>query len=149
MRQVDLDELTYQIFSGLRSWTPSVRMRVFAPISKRRDVDLEIACNGICGKLRVWDFLDPERLDAPLPLEEVSAIFFAAVECFPGAIGGLWLSGVQEREREAHAAAAILLTQAVDHLEVLSPTSLHHHGLRMVTFPTISAPDHAFLQRWP
>lgn len=36
MWQVNLDELTYQIFSGLRGWTISVRRKVFAPIHKRR-----------------------------------------------------------------------------------------------------------------
>lgn len=149
MRQVDLDELTYQIFSGLRSWTPSVRKRVFAPIAKRQLVEIELACDRICASLRVWDFIDPDRPISPLTLKELAKVFAAATERFPGSIAGLWLSGVPDREREAHNAAAMLLTRSIDHLEVLSPTSLDHHGLRMVTFPTITAPDHAFLPRWP
>lgn len=149
MRQVDLDELTYQIFSGLRSWTPSVRMRVFAPVHKRRPGTRSRAADTICGKLTLWEFLDPADQYRRLSLQEVARRFLGSIETFPGAIPALWLSRQHDREREAHAAAAILLATSLDSLEILSPTSLDHHGTRMVWFTMPAAPEHAFGPSWP
>lgn len=149
MRQVDLDELTYQLFSGLRSWTPSVRARVFAPPHKRGAFARSIAADAICRKLTVWDFIDPADPRHPLSPKQVSAIFQAAIDTFPGAIPGLWLSRQHDREREAQQAAAIVLAGSLQPLEILSPTSLDHHGARMVRFPKPSAPDYAFQPSWP
>ena len=149
MRQVDLDELTYQIFSGLRCWTVSTRRRIFAPIAKREDVDVTIACEALAEKLRIWSFIDSIRPDAPLSLKEVSAVFEAEALRFPGAIADLWMSGIRDREREAQSAAAILLAGALGRLEILSPTTLVHHGARMVRFSLREAPEYAFLPRWP
>lgn len=149
MRQVDLDELTYQIFSGLRCWTVSTRRRIFAPIAKREDIDVTIACEALAEKLPIWSFIDLVRPNASLSLKEVSAVFEAEVLRFPGAIADLWLSGIREREREAQSGAAILLAGALGHLEILSPTSLVYHGLRMVWFRLREAPEYAFLPRWP
>jgi hypothetical protein len=149
VRQVDLDELTYQIFSGLRSWTPSVRARVFAPAHKQRPFTRSCATDTICRKLSLWDFIDPADPGHPLSLKQVSAIFEAAVDTFPGAIARLWLSGHHDREREAHSAAAILLAKSLQSLEILSPTSLDQHGTRMVWFTMPVAPDYAFGPSWP
>ena len=149
MRQVNLDELTYQIFSGLRGWTVTVRRKVFAPIHKREAVDLHIAANSVCAKLRSWSFMDPSHSNESLPMEAVSARLSAALPAFPGAIGALWLSGDRDREREAHAAAAVLLADALAPLEVLSATALFHFGMQEVRFPQIDAPVHALQSRWP
>lgn len=149
MRQVDLDELTYQIFSGLRSWTPSVRTRVFAPAHKRRPGTRSRAADTICEKLTVWEFLDPADQYRRLSPKEIATQFVAAIDKFPGALASLWLSGQHDRQREAHAAASILLAAALDPIEVLSPTSLDHHGTRMVWFTMPAAPAYAFQAHWP
>ena len=149
MRQVDIDELTYQIFSGLRSWTPSVRTRVFAPPYKRHPSTRTLAADRICEKLTVWEFIDPDDRHRQLSLREIATRFVSAVDTFPGAIPALWLSGQPVRQREAHAAASILLAAALNPLEILSPTSLDHHGTRMVWFTMPAAPDYAFGPRWP
>ena len=149
MRQVDQDELTYQIFSGLRRWTPSVRKRVFAPPHKRHPFAWGAAADGICGSLRTWDFIDPADPQTPLSLDQISNLFEAAIADFPGAVARLWLSGQRDREREAHAATAIFLAQSLDHLEVLSDTEIVHLGVQRLYFPQIEAPAHAFAAHWP
>lgn len=149
MRQVDIDELTYQIFSGLRSWTPSVRTRVFAPAHKRRPGTRSRAAETICGKLTLWEFLDPADGYRRLSSKEIAIRFVAAIDAFPGAVSSLWLSGQHDRQREAHAAASILLAASLEPFEVVSPTSLDHHGTRMVWFTMPAAPDYAFRPNWP
>lgn len=149
MRQVDNDELTYQIFSGLRGWTASVRAGVFAPAHRRHPFARSVAADKVCGKLTSWDFIDPAKPAEPIALKQVSTLFEGAIGSFPGAISKLWMSGQRDREREAHTAAAILLAGALDGLEVLSPTSILHLGLQRLSFPQLQAPDHAFRANWP
>lgn len=149
MRQVDLDELTYQVFAGLRSWTPSVRKRVFAAVSKRRDVDIEIALDGVRRSLRTWLFIDPAHPGATVPVAEIATGLIPVIKRFPGAIPSLWMSGQHIREREAQAAAAILLAQALEPFEILSGVPLIHFGARVVFFTLPEAPPHAFAPRWP
>jgi hypothetical protein len=149
IRQVDLDELTYQVFAGLRSWTPSVRKRVFAPVAKRRDVDIEIALDGVRRSLKTWLFIDSARPSAAVPIAEIATRLVPVIQRFPGAIPSLWMSGQQTREREAQAAAAILLSQALDPFEILSTVPLIHFGARVVFFTLPEAPPYAFAPSWP
>ncbi|HEV7287750.1 hypothetical protein [Sphingomonas sp.] len=149
MRQVDLDELTYQIFAGLRSWTPSVRKRVFAPVPKRRDVDIEIALDGVRRSLKTWAFIDSAQPSAAVPIAEIATALIPVIKGFPGAIPSLWMSGQYIREREAQAAAAILLAQALEPFEILSGVPLIHFGARVVFFTLPEAPAYAFAPRWP
>lgn len=149
MRQVDLDELTYQIFSGLRTWTASVRSRVFAPIAKRRDVHIRIAADQILPKLRCWTFIDLAAPAEAISMERISGLLVDATLALPGAIPALWRSGQQEREREARAAAAALFARALAHFEILSETTLAPHGARVVWFRTPEAPAYAFASSWP
>jgi hypothetical protein len=149
VRQVDLDELTFQLFSGLRAWTWSVRKRVFAPLAKRRDVDIKIATDQIVAKLRIWEFYDTSALPIPLARDTISACVAAEIDRFPGAVPGLWMSGVHDREREAQSAAAMLLAAALNRFEILSPTELEQFGAKIVRFRMPPAPDYAFQPRWP
>jgi len=149
MRQVDDDELTYQIFSGLRRWTWSVRKRVFAPLHQRRDVSINIAADMVCESLRIWTFVDPAFPHECIALKQISGRFAEATSAFPGAIACLWLSNVQDRQKEAQAAAALLLAASIADLEVLSETSILHLGIQPVRFPKIEAPDLAFQPSWP
>ena len=149
MRQVDLDELTYQLFAGLRSWTPSVRKRVFAPVAKRRDVDIEFALEGVRRSLKTWSFVDPDQPSVTVAVAEIATGLIPVIKRFPGAIPSLWMSGQYIREREAQAAAAILLAQALDPFEILSAVPLIHFGARVVFFTLPEAPAYAFAPRWP
>lgn len=149
MRQVDLDELTYHIFSGLRAWTPSVRAKIFAPMAKRYDVHISIASDQMASRLRCWLIIDPANPEVELPAEQLAPVFYNAVLNFPGAIPALWATRVHEREREAQAAAAILLTRALDRFEFLSDLSLSQCGVRVLQFPQPSAPNYAFAPSWP
>ena len=149
MRQVDLDELTYQIFSGLRSWTPSVRRRVFAPLATRRDSDISFALEGLRRSLKTWSFIDPAMPALTIAVPEVVAGLIPVVKSFPGAIPALWMSGQYTREREAQAAAAALLAQALVPFEILSSVPLVQFGARVVFFRCPEAPAYAFAPRWP
>lgn len=147
MRQVDLDELTYHLFSGLRAWTPSKRARLFAPIGKRNDVWRRIEAEALAHRMANWILLDPTG--AELDAGEIEALFAAAIDALPGAIADLWASRQHDREREAQAATAFLLAQALDRFEILADTTLAPHGTRVVWFRVPAAPDHAFAPRWP
>lgn len=149
MRQVDLDELTYQVFTGLRSWTWATRKRVFAPVSSRRDASVEIALDGLRLSLSTWQFIDPATPAVTVPVADVVRGLIPVIKAFPGAIPALWMSGQRQREREAQAAAAILLTEALHPFEILSSVSLVQFGARVVFFRMPEAPAYAFAPRWP
>ena len=149
LRQVDRDELTYQVFAGLRSWNWATRKRVFAPASARRDVDIDIALGGLRRSLSTWQFIDAATPVLPMPVAHVVAGLIPVIKAFPGAIPALWMSGQHEREREAQAAAAILLTEALDPFEILSSVPLQQQGIRTLFFRCPEAPAYAFAPRWP
>ena len=149
LRQVDRDELTYQVFAGLRSWTWATRKRVFAPVASRRDVDIEIALDGLRRSLSTWQFIDTATPAVTVPVADVAAGLIPVIKSFPGAIPALWLSGQREREREAQAAAAVLLAEALGRFEILSGAPLLQHGFRTLLFRCPEAPAYAFAHRWP
>jgi hypothetical protein len=92
---------------------------------------------------------DTSALPLPLARETISACLVAEIDRFPGALAGLWMSGVHDREREAQSAAAVLFAAALDRFEILSPTELEQFGAKIVRFGMPPAPDYAFQPRWP
>jgi len=111
--------------------------------------DRQIAADKACEKLRMWTFIDPAVPGEIVPLERVSTMLSDTIPGFPGAIAALWLSGVRDREKEAHAAAAMLFAEALSGLEVLSETSILHFDAQRVIFPELNAPAYAFGPAWP
>lgn len=145
MRQVNRDEFTYAIFAALRRWRFTQRRAVFAPIAKRRQMDVWCAAQEVTDALRLgkFEFWTPSM--EPLSRDPMTAIIEAAIEAFPGAIGKLWLSGIQAREHEARATAANLIADALADFEVLSEAP---YGTTLF-FPDTPRHAHALAPTWP
>lgn len=149
VRQVGLDELTYQLFAGLRTWTSATRKRVFTTDASCRDSQIEIALEGVRRSLSTWMFVDPAAPAISVPVAEVASRLVPVIKSFPGAIPALWLSGQRDREREAQAAAAMILAAALSPFEILSTVPLDRHGARVVFFNCPQPPAYAFGAHWP
>jgi hypothetical protein len=145
MRQVNVDELTWLLYSGLRSWTWTVRKGIFAPIATRKDVLRRIACDKVVIPLKPHEFLDPENAYAAASPEALAGRLVEALGTLPGAIPALWLSRVDARHKEAQTATAVIFAEALVGYEIVSETP---RGI-VFKFPNLVAPPHALQPRWP
>jgi hypothetical protein len=148
MRQVDRDELTYTIYTGMRPWSVSLAKRLFGGHSERLEMDRRIACGAIVARMHqymvVWDLAAGfERVDRDC----VAGVLGQALVAFPGAIGKLWLSGVAARKDEAQKTAANLFVDALAPFEILAETKVDDH-LR-VKFPAVLPVAYALRASWP
>jgi len=142
VRQVDRDELTYALFAAMRGWSVSVRRSLFG---RTGEAELWRAIVGkqVSHSLRIYDFIDGSG--EALGEDGRHELFARAIDGFPGAVGKLWLSPEQARQRDARLAASVLLYRALERYEVLTAGP---YGATL-GFPTITAPDYAFAPTWP
>lgn len=143
MREVDRAELTYVIYSGLRTWSFTMRKQVFDRRDPRLEARRRAACEKIAIRLGYIDVFDDAGRQ--LGREQLTSIFVAAVDAFPGAIVKLWTSRVRDREREAQGAAANLLADAIAGYHVVTDSPAGD----TVTYPTIVTVPHAMMDAWP
>jgi hypothetical protein len=148
MRQVDHDELTYTIYTGMRPWSVTRARQIFGGYRERMEIDRQIACGVIVARLHqhmsVWDLT--ARFEH-VGKDRITDILGQAMSAFPGAIGKLWLSGVVARKDDAQRTAANLFADALAPFEILSETSIDE--LLRVKFPPILPAAHALRASWP
>lgn len=143
MRQVDKDELTYALFAATRGWSVSVRRYLFQLKNEHDRRWPEIVGKQISEKLGLYHFIDADGRG--LGGDDRMTLFAGMIGSFPGAVGKLWLSPQQERQRDARIAAAVLMYRALEPYEVLTDAP---YGVTLF-FPELVAPAYAFAATWP
>ncbi|NLS28139.1 hypothetical protein S2M10_31480 [Sphingomonas sp. S2M10] len=148
MRQVDRDELTYQIYSGMRHWRRADIKAMFQ--ARRPQLAAEVLAREL-GRLSIFDVAAARDLDRT----ELQLVVIAAIEAFPGALRSMWLSSVPDRWRDARATAANLVADALDRFKVLRTVTsagdgpVHGERPEGLHFPDVQVAEAAMRPAWP